>query len=492
MEYEISDLRTAIQELKTIPGQYRETDVEVDPICQLHGVYRYVGAGGTVAPPTREGPAVVFNHVKGYPGVRSLIGMFASWERVAALLGQRKEDLAHHLRQAVNRPVPPVLVPTERALCQQVVYRAEEPGFDLRKILPITQSTPEDAGPCITMGLCLASDPETGESDVTVHRMFTLDSPDELTFNYASTRHIGAMFEKAERLGQPLPISINIGLDPAVYLGASLEPPTTPYGYNELCVAGALRGRGVELAPCLTIRENCIANAEFVIEGELQPGVRVMEDLVKGSGTALPEFPGFQGTPHKEPIIKVKAITHRVNPIFQSLIGASEEHVCLAGPCMEASILDMTEKALPGFVRNVYAHPAGGGKFVAILQVHKRKLTDEGRQRQAALLAMSAFSELKHVFLVDEDVDLFCTNDVMWAMTMRYQGDVDTIFIPGTRYHRNDPSARTAYSPTIRADGAGCKAIFDCTVPYGMEKEFRRAQFVELDPKEFFPDMDYQ
>lgn len=488
MAHEITDLRSALEFLKTIPGQYAETDVEADPICEIHGVYRYIGAGGTVAPPTQEGPAAVFNHVKGYPGVRSVIGVFASRRRVAALLGEPKERLAFRLREAVNQAIPPVMVGSGKAQCQEVVYRAEDPGFDIRRILPVTQSTPEDAGPCITMGLCMATDPETGASDVTVHRMFTLDTPDELTFNYGSTRHIGMMFEKAEKMGKPLPISINIGLDPAVYLGASFEPPTTPFGYNELSVAGAVRGRPVELAPCLTIPENCIANAEFVIEGELQPGIRVPEDKVKGSGTALPEFPGFQGTAHMEPIIKVKAITHRKNPIFQSIIGASEEHVNLAGPCMEASILEMTERAIPGFVRNVYAHPAGGGKFVAVLQVKKRKESDEGRQRQAALLAMSAFSELKHIFLVDEDVDPFSTNDVMWALTMRFQGDIDTIFIPGTRYHRNDPSARVDYSPTIRADGAGCKTIFDCTVPFGAEERFKRAEFVELDPRRFFPD----
>lgn len=488
MDHEITDLRSAIEFLKTIPGQYAETDVPADPICEIHSVYRYIGAGGTVAPPTQEGPAVVFNNVKGFPGVRSAIGIFASRKRVAALMGETKESLAFRLRQAVNEPVAPVDV--TNASCQEVVYRAEDPGFDIRKIIPVTQSTEEDAGPCITMGLCMASDPETGDSDVTVHRMFTLDSPDELTFNYGSTRHIGMMFEKAEKMGKPLPISISIGLDPAIYLGASLEPPTTPYGYNELCVAGALRKRPVELAHCLTINEKCIANAEFVIEGELQPGIRVNEDKLKGTGTALPEFSGFQGTAHPEPIIKIKAITHRKNPIYQNIIGSSEEHVNLAGPCMEASILNMAENAIPGFVRNAYAHPAGGGKFVVILQVKKRKATDEGRQRQAALLAMSTFSELKHIFVVDEDVDIFSTNDVMWALTMRYQGDIDTIFIPGTRYHRNDPSASTVYSPTVRADGAACKMIFDCTVPYGMEQRFKRAQFTDLDPKKWFPDIE--
>ncbi|MBR1780660.1 MAG: UbiD family decarboxylase, partial [Oscillospiraceae bacterium] len=349
------------------------------------------------------------------------------------------------------------------------------------------QSTRNDAGPCITMGLCMASDPETGVSDVTIHRMFSTDQPDELTFNSGSVRHIGQMFEKAERLGQSLPISISIGLDPAVYVGACFEPPTTPYGFNELSIGGALRGRPVELVPCLTIPEKAVAHAEFVIEGELLPGVRKAEDCVARNGMALPEFSGYNGTAHDMPLIKVKAVTHRIDPIYQSIIGASEEHVSLAGPAVEAAILDLAEKAMPGKILNAYSHPVGGGKFLGILQVKKTKATDEGRQRQAAMLAMTAFSELKHVFLVDEDVDLFDHNDVKWAMTTRYQADVDTIFIPGTRYHRNDPSASTRYSPTVRADGAGCKAIFDCTVPFELKERFRRPEFDRLDVRDYFP-----
>ena len=91
-------------------------------------------------------------------------------------------------------------------------------------------------------------------------------------------RHLGAMREKAEALGKPLPISISIGVDPAIEIAACFEPPTTPFGFNELSIAGAIRGQAVELAPCLTINENCIANAEYVIEGELLPGKRVRED----------------------------------------------------------------------------------------------------------------------------------------------------------------------------------------------------------------------
>ncbi len=141
------------------------------------------------------------------------------------------------------------------------------------------------------------------------------------------------------------------------------EPPTTPLGFNELSIAGAIRKQAVELTRCLTIREKAIANAEYVIEGELLPGIRVREDQNTNTGKAMPEFPGYTGPAYPElPVIKVKAVTHRRNPIMQTCIGPSEEHVNLAGIPTEASILQMVEKTIPSRLLNVYAHTSGGGK----------------------------------------------------------------------------------------------------------------------------------
>ena len=112
----------------------------------------------------------------------------------------------------------------------------------------------------------------------------------------------------------------------------------------------------------------------------------------------------------------------------------------------------------------------------------KLSASDEGRQRQAALLAFSAFSELKHVFLVDEDVDCFDMNDVLWAMNTRFQGDADIITIPGVRCHPLDPSNAPSCSPGIKDHGIACKTIFDCTVPYREKGRFTRAEFMEVDP----------
>lgn len=469
------------------------TDVEVDPSAELAGVYRYVGAGGTVARPTKTGPAMTFENVKGHPGAKVVIGLLASRKRVGYLLNSKPEKLGFMMRDAVKNAIVPVVVDKAKAQCQEVVHLATDEGFDIRKLIPAPTNTPEDAGPYVTLGMCYASDVETGESDVTIHRL-CLQSKDEISMFFTpGARHLGAFREKAEALGKPLPISISIGVDPAIEIASCFEPPTTPLGFNELSIAGAIRGKAVELAPCVTIDEKCIANAEYVIEGELLVGARVREDQNSNTGKAMPEFPGYTGPANAElPVIKVKAVTHRVNPIMQTCIGPSEEHVSMAGIPTEASILDMVERAMPGRVQNVYAHSSGGGKFIAVIQFKKTVPSDEGRQRQAALLAFSAFPELKQVILVDEDVDIFDTNDVLWAMTTRMQADVDIVTIPGVRCHPLDPSNDPACSWSIRDHGIACKTIYDATVPFNQKARFQRAKFMEVDVKKFLPDFTVQ
>jgi 3-polyprenyl-4-hydroxybenzoate decarboxylase and related decarboxylases len=487
---QVTDLRSALELLKTIPGQLIETNELVDPLAEISGVYRHVGAGGTVMRPTQEGPAMIFNNVKGHEGARVITGLLASRRRVGYLLDCDPKKLGFLLKDSVVNPIPPVVIPNEEAKCQEVVHLATDPDFDVRKLVPAPTNTLEDAGPYITLGMCYASNPDTGESDVTIHRM-CLQSKDEISiFLQPGARHIGYFRELAEAKGEPLPITISIGVDPAIEIAACFEPPTTPLGYDELQAAGAIRKQPVEMVKALTVNERAIANAEYVIEGEILPNIRVREDQNSNTGKAMPEFPGYCGPANPElPIIKVKAVTTRKNPIMQTCIGPSEEHVSMAGIPTEASILALVEKAMPGKLLNVYCASSGGGKYVAVMQFKKSVPSDEGRQRQAGLLAFSAFAELKHVFIVDEDVDCFDMNDVMWAMTTRFQANLDMIPIPGVQCHPLDPSNSTSYSETIRARGVACKAIFDCTVPFDQKARFERAKFMEVDPARFAPEL---
>ncbi len=488
----VKDLRSALDKLRTIPGQLLETDVEADPHAEISGVYRYVGAGGTVMRPTKEGPAMLFRNVKGHPDARVAIGVLASRKRVGYLLDEKPERLGFRLMEAVSNPIPPVEI-SGSAPCQEIVHLATEPDFDVRRLVPAPTNTEEDAGPYITMGLCYATDPETGEKDVTIHRL-CLQGKDIISMYFVpGGRHLDIFREKYEKLGKPMPISVSIGVDPAICIASCFESPTTPLGYDELACAGGLRGEPVELAKCRTIDELCIANSEYVLECELMPGEFIREDINTNTGKAMPEFPGYIGAALPQvPVLKVKAVTTRRDPIMQTVIGPSEEHVSMAGLPTEASILLMEKRALNDFVQNVYCAPFGGGKYAAVIQVKKVAPIDEGKQRQAALLAFAAFRELKHVFLVDEDVDLFDVNDVMWAMTTRFQADVDMIPIPGVRLHPLEPSSDPDYDPSCRHHGIACKAIFDCTVPYDMKVKdrFKRCVFKEIDREKWAKELD--
>ena len=360
-ESQVHDLRSALELLSSLPGQLVSTDVQVDPEAELSGVFRYVGAAGTCMRPTRKGPAMMFNKVKGFDDVRVAIGLLGSRERVGHLLGCEPAKLGFLLKDSVKNPIDPVVVANEKAQCQEVVHLATDPGFDIRKLLPAPTNTVEDAGPYFTMGMCYASDPETGDSDITIHRL-CMQSKDELSMWLTPGRHIDAFRMKAEARNEPLPISISIGVDPAIEIAACFEPPTTPQGFDELKIAGALRKRPVEMVKCLTIPERAIAHAEIVIEGELLPNVRVREDQNTNTGKAMPEFPGYTGEAKAAlPVIKVKAVTHRRSPILQTTIGPGEEHVNMAGIPTEASILDMVDRAMPGKLLNVNAHSSGGG-----------------------------------------------------------------------------------------------------------------------------------
>ena len=477
-EYEFRAMK--INGIFKLPGYLSNSLYVLEANIRHAAILGYVGAGGTVKRPTKEGPAMVFNNVKGHKDARVAIGVLASRKRVAALLDCKPEELGKKLYHSVDNPIAPVEYQGD-APCQQVVHKVEDPDFNLYDLVPAPTNTPDDAGPYITLG---ATHPDTGVHDVTIHRL-CIQGKDELSIFFTpGARHIGAMAERAEELGQKLPISISIGVDPAIEIGSCFEAPTTPLGYDELSVAGALRNEPVELCKCLTVNEMAIANAEYVIEGEVIPNVRVQEDQNSHTGYAMPEFPGYTGPASSQCwLIKVKAVTHRENPIMQTCIGPSEEHVSMAGIPTEASIYGMVEKAMPGRLQNVYCGSAGGGKYMAVLQFKKREASDEGRQRQAALLAFSAFSELKHVFLVDEDVDCFDMNDVLWAMNTRFQGDADIITIPGVRCHPLDPSNDPTCSSSIRDHGIACKTIFDCTVPYDQKERFKRARFMEVDPE---------
>ena len=284
---DIVDLRTALAFLSSIPGQLVSTCEPVNPVAELAGVYKLIGAGTPVEPPTRVGPAMIFERVIGYD-MPVVVGVLASRERTALLLNSTAERLPFDLLDALDHPHPPVLVERANAPCQQVVIRAP---LDVRRLLPAPTNTALDAGPYFNMGLLRAEDPETGEADVTIHRL-CVQGPELLSVFFAPARHIDHFRMKAERAGRPLPVSISMGLDPAIYLAACFEPPTTPLGFDELTVAGGLRRRAVELVDCVSVAAKAIARAEIVIEERSSRANAFVKTPRRTPVIACPSSPG--------------------------------------------------------------------------------------------------------------------------------------------------------------------------------------------------------
>lgn len=138
---------------------------------------------------------------------------------MAALLDCEPESLGKMLYHSVEEPIAPVEFQGAPP-CQEVVHLATDPDFDLNRLVPAPTNTPDDAGPYITLGMCYASHPDTGLHDVTIHRL-CIQGKDELSIFFTpGARHIGAMADRAEELGQTLPISISIGVDPAIEIGS--------------------------------------------------------------------------------------------------------------------------------------------------------------------------------------------------------------------------------------------------------------------------------
>ncbi len=485
MRDDIYDLRSALKVLQGIPGEYREITQSADLDAEMIGYYHKMGARGTSRRPTRLGPMMMFTNVKDRPGARVAIGVMGTRERVGHLLGVPADRLPHFYNDCLKNLMPPVEIPGDQAACHEEVHLATDPDFDLFQLLPVPKTTPRDAGPYITMGLCYASDPDDrAQRNAAVHRLCIVGK-DEMVMGFGGYRHMGVFRDKAFAQGKNFPISVNIGLDPALYLASSFEPPTTPLGFDELTVAGAMRNQAVELTRCVAIDEMCVANAEIVIEGELLPDRQIKEDINTGSGRGLPEFPGYSGPARACPVFKVKAVTFRKNPILQTCIGSSEEHVNMAGIPNEASILSYANAAAPGLVLNAYCPPSGCGKFDAIIQIRKRSPADEGKQRHVALGAFGVLPETKNLFLVDEDIDIFDPYDVQWALTTRFRPDLDMIQIPGVRCHIGDPTEKQLYDPNLRENALATKVIYDASVPFKLKETFWRPEFLDVDDAKF-------
>ncbi|NPV70260.1 MAG: UbiD family decarboxylase [Firmicutes bacterium] len=364
-----------------------------------------------------EKKAVLFKRVKGHT-IPVVGGVLGSQARVALALECSREEVVDRIGHAMDNPIKPAVV-GDAPFYRNIIKEGPDLG-----VLPIPRHAPKDAAPFITGGVTVGRNPATGVQNLSFQRQH-VKGPDTTGMMINEWRHLRVAHDRAEEAGDPLPVAVAIGVDPVVYIAAGIR-----YEGDEIEIAGSLLGRPYPVARCVTNDLLVPADSEIVIEGELLPGVREMEG-------PLAEFSGHYGAPWDSPVFRVTAICHRDSPIYQTIAGAGFEHVNLGNVWPREPLLKRFVTHVSGGVRAVHIAPYGAG-FLAIISLKK---SNPGEPKNVALAAMTAHVNIKNVIVVDDDVDVFDPQDVMWSLSTRVRPDKDIFFIPNAQGHELDPTS---------------------------------------------------
>lgn len=383
-----------------------------------------------------KGPAILFEHVRGHD-IPVLGGVFATRGRALLALESNPGNYVEKFQFALGRLLPPRLV--ETGPCQEVIHRGKDVDLTL---LPIPVFAERDPGPFITLGLVISKDPETGQKNTSIYRL-QLKGRNRLGI---LAQQLTRQLAKAEARGKGLPIAIAIGTDPILPLATQWM---APYGTDELELAGGLRGEPVDVVKGETVDLEVPATAEIVIEGTILPHVREEEG-------PFGEVSGYYTPAYPKPVIEVSAITHRRSPIYQAALTGmptTENHILKQIP-LEATYYWELKREHPG-VTAVHFPAAGTVGFIVVIAM-KQAQEFEARSVIATMLGTR---RNKIIIVVDDDVDLYDMEKVLWAVATRCQPDEDVFVFPGLPASTMDPS--------VRKLGAGAGLGIDATKPFG-------------------------
>lgn len=439
MRARINDLRSFIVILRQ-HGAIYDIAAQVDPVHELGAILRAC---------EQEGKAAFFHDVKGseIPVIGSALG---SHERIALAVGCERDKLGDVLEAATQSPVPCSEINTP-AQCQEVI----RDNVDLA-ILPVPVHAPKDAGPFLNAGVVIGRDPKTGRHNLSYVRM-QVKGPDRVGVNLNTWRHLLEFFETAEARGQNLPFCVAIGVDPALMIAAAFR-----YDGDEYEIAGALRGEPTPVVRARVCDVLVPATAEIVLECEILAGVREDEG-------AMAEYTGHYSGVHQQPVGRVKAITHRREPIFQTTAGASFEHLLLGTAVTREPRLKRLAASTSPRVREAYLPPYASG-FLALIAM---ELPRPGEVRAVGIAALNSHVNINTVVVVDTDVDVSNPTDVFWALATRVRWDRDLVVIPGTLGNELHPSADQ--------NGVISKVIIDATLAPELRGSYSKIVYPKVD-----------
>ncbi|MCO6452214.1 MAG: UbiD family decarboxylase [Caldilineales bacterium] len=404
-----------------------------------------------------DGQPVLFNHPIPNTQCRILSGLAADRRHFALALGCEPDQILFRLADAYQHPQLAPLV--ETGPCQEVV---ERPG-DLRSI-PFLKHWSDDAGYYATAAVAIIRDPDTG-LNASYHRLLRLDAH-HCAARLVENRGTYSAWQKSP---DGLPVSICIGLPLHVLLAASMAPAP---GVSELDIAQALNP--TPLVRCVTNDLVVPADAEFVLEG------RITHRLVaEGPFVDLTETTDIV---RQQPVIEIACITHRRGAIYHALLPGQLEHKLLMGMPKEPSIFAAVNEVVR--CKNVNITPGGASWLHAVVQIEKRS-ADDGEQ--AIRAAFRGHGSLKHVVVVDDDIDPFDPAEVEWAIATRFQAGRDLYLFPDQPSSSLDPSARHVPGQKSRSDKMGLDATIPWDTPAGPShpEHFVRVPLPEIDPEPY-------
>lgn len=379
-----------------------------------------------------------FTEVPGYNF--DVVGnVVTSRKDVYRALGTDENSYIAHVLRAYENPVDTVLV--EKGKCQE----KECSLYDL----PVLRHFERDGGRYITSGIVIAKDGEYGRN-ASIHRLM-LHKGNRLGIRVVP-RHLFEYIRRAEARGKDLEIAIVIGVDPAVFFAASYSPQR---GYDEFTLAGALLGRPLEMVKCETVDVEAPAHAEFVIEGRILCNERAPEG-------PFADVTGTYDRVRNEPVIEVTKVTHRKGAVYQALLPSSMEHRLFMGMPQEPRIYSSTSKVAG--VRNVCLTDGGRNWLSGVVSLKKGKKDIE----KVIEKAFAGHPSMKHVIIVDEDIDIFDPKEVEYAIATRFQAHKDAYVFRNMRGSTLDPSTDE--------DGKTTKVGIDATIPVGREVDYEFAK----------------
>lgn len=430
MDYK--DLRDFISKLEQL-GELKRVNQEVDPHLEMTEVCDRVLK--------QEGPAILFENPKGY-SIPVLANLFGTPKRVALGMGQ---DTVSALRDvgevlaALKEPEPPEGVKdawaklpvykqvlnmapkvVKKPVCQQVVIEGEAVNL---ADFPIQTCWPDDAGPLITWPLVITKGPLAKRQNLGIYRQQVIGR-NKVIMRWLAHRGGALDFKawQAEHPGEPFPIAVVLGADPATIL-AAVTP--VPDALSEYAFAGLLRGSKTEIADCLTHDLQVPSSAEIVLEGYLYP------DEMADEGP-FGDHTGYYNEVERFPVFTIEKITHRKNPIYHSTYtGKPPDEPAILGVSLNEVFVPILKKQFPE-IQDFYLPPEGCSYRMAIVSIKKQYPGHAKRIMFGIWSFLRQFMYTKFVIVTDDDVDIRDWESVIWAMTTRVDPSRDTTLIENT------------------------------------------------------------